>query len=335
MYKSIKEEHNYVRTKSGIFDISHMGQILVEGSDALNFVQYISTNNAETFKEGQAFYTLLCKDNGGIIDDLIILKYSNAKFFMVVNASNIEKDYNWLVQHSDTFPSVKITNLSDKLGMLALQGPFAEEILSKVLNNGISLPEHFYFSDTQFNGETLIVSRTGYTGEDGFELVLPGESAVNLWQKIIKTAGNDTLPCGLGARDTLRTEASYMLYGNDIDEKHTPIEAGIGWAVKEKDTIRYIGKDVLMEQKHNGVKVKLIGFKTLKPGIPRQGNIFISKNGEQIGSVTSATYGPYLKKTIGMGYVKTGFSKKGTTFTIKNNNREIEAEVVKLPFYKR
>lgn len=334
LYKSIKEEHNYVRTKSGIFDISHMGQILVEGADALNFIQYISTNNAETFKDGQAFYTLLCKDNGGIIDDLIVLKYSNTKFFLVVNASNIKKDYRWITEHSAKYPSIEVTNLSDKLGMLAFQGPLSTIVLSTVLADK-NLPEHFYFSETVFNNETLIISRTGYTGEDGFELILSGETSVALWRKIVETAGNNTLPCGLGARDTLRTEASYMLYGNDIDEDHTPIQAGIGWAVKKKGNIGYIGKDVLMDQKYNGVQIKLIGFKTLKPGIPRQGNIIISKEGKRIGYVTSATYGPYLKKTIGMAYVDINYSKIGTCFTVKNNNREIEAEVVKLPFYKR
>ncbi|NOY09997.1 MAG: glycine cleavage system aminomethyltransferase GcvT [Spirochaetes bacterium] len=335
LYGSIKEEHNHVRTKSGIFDISHMGQILIEGRDAFDFIQFLSTNDASHFKNGQAFYTLLCKENGGIIDDLIILKYNDDKYFLVVNASNIEKDYSWIKKHAEKFSSVKVKNLSDSLGMLALQGPLAYEILNETLGGGKTLPSHFYFSEIDFCSEPVIVSGTGYTGEDGFEIIASADRTVEIWKAVLETAKSNVMPCGLGARDTLRIEASYMLYGNDIDEDHTPVEAGIGWAVKKKGDTGYLGKKILSEQKNNGVKRKLVGFKTLKPGIPRHGNTIVSEDGKEAGKVTSATYGPYIKKTIGMGYVIPDLSEPGSSFIINNNSRKIRAEVVRLPFYKR
>ncbi len=334
LYTSIKQEHNAVRTEAGIFDVSHMGEILVTGSEALSFVQYIGTNDASRIKDNQAFYTLMCRENGGIVDDLIVLKYNNEKFLLIVNASNIEKDFDWIKSNTKEFKALSIENLSDKMAMVAIQGPKAESIVQKAFNL-TNLPKHFFFDEFNISGETIIFSRTGYTGEDGFELIMPNQIAVSVWQKLMESSPGKLSPCGLGARDTLRIEASYMLYGNDIDENHTPIEAGLNWAVKEKGNIPYIGKEILLNQKKKGTTISLIGFQTISPGIPRHGDKILSKTEEEIGVVTSSTVGPFIHKTIGMGYVKNDFTNIGNMIYILHGNKKIETKVVRLPFYKR
>ncbi len=335
LYTSIKSEHNAVREKAGIFDVSHMGEIIVEGEEALDFLQYIGTNDAARIKEKQAFYTLMCRENGGIIDDLIALKYNNEKFLLVVNASNIDKDYNWILTHAKRFKQLEIKNISDETAMIALQGPLAERILGQAFPMIKELPKHFFFKEIEINNTSIIFSRTGYTGEDGFELIMPNTSVAQVWRTLLSNSEGKLTPCGLGARDTLRIEASYMLYGNDIDEQHTPIEAGLHWAVKEKGDTDYIAKKILLEQKEKGTEISLIGFSTLSSGIPRHGDKILSTDGNEIGIVTSSTVGPYLHKTIGMGYVKSDFTNIGNMLYIIHGSKKIEAEIVKLPFYKR
>ena len=332
-YTSMKEEHNAVRNSAGIFDVSHMGEIDIRGSDALSFVQYIFTNDASRVENGKAFYSLMCRDDGGILDDVIIMRYSQDHFFVVVNASNIEKDFEWLKKHSHDFSDLEIENLSDKLSMIAVQGPEAPAIVQSTLSLS-SLPEHFRFTGERYKGSEMILSRTGYTGEDGFEIIMINDLAAGIWKSILETGGESITPCGLGARDTLRIEASYMLYGNDIDEDHTPIEAGLSWAVKKKNGIHYIGSKVLEEQKEKGTKVRLVGFEAVSRGIPRHGDPVIA-NGEDIGRVTSATYGPFLKKTIGMAYIDTGYTGIGKIIGIKQKGRQLDCKIAPLPFYKK
>ncbi len=336
LYTSIKKEHNAVRKEAGIFDVSHMGEITVEGKDALSFVQYIGTNDASRIKEKQAFYTLMCKNNGGIIDDLIALKYNNEKFLLIVNASNIEKDYNWIMEQAKNFKHLQIENVSEKTSMIAIQGPLAKSIIEKTFPTiAKKLPKHFFFEEIEIDKKPIIFSRTGYTGEDGFELIMPNSSAIPIWTSLISNSNDKLTPCGLGARDTLRIEAAYMLYGNDIDEEHTPIEAGLHWAVKEKGDFNYIAKEILLKQKKTGTQISLIGFSTTSAGIPRHGDKIFSEDEKEIGIVTSSTVGPYLHKTIGMGYVKRDFTNIGNMIYITHSNKKIEAEIVKLPFYKR
>ncbi len=332
-YTSMKEEHNAVRERAGIFDVSHMGEIDIRGSDALPFVQYVFTNDASRIEDGKAFYSLMCREDGGIIDDVIIMRYSSDHFFIVVNASNIEKDFSWIQEHARAFGNLKVENLSETLSMIAVQGPKAPAIVQEALAPS-SMPSHFRFTNEKYGATEIILSRTGYTGEDGFEIIMDNEKAVEIWSLLLEKGGEEITPCGLGARDTLRIEASYMLYGNDIDEKHTPIEAGLSWAVKDKDGIDYIGKKVLEEQKKNGTKVRLVGFEAVSRGIPRHGDPVISKDGETIGIVTSATYGPFLKKTIGMAYLDTGHIEMGNIIGIKQRGRQLDCKITSLPFYK-
>lgn len=294
-YKGIVEEHLSVRNKAGIFDVSHMGEIEIKGKDAYNFMQYLVPNNLDKIKPGKAIYSCFCNKKGGMIDDLIIYLFSEGHILLVVNASNIENDYNWVVAHKNNF-SVDIKNVSDEIALIALQGPESGAILEKFLEQGLAEIKHFCFKEYNVSGEKIIISRTGYTGEDGFELFINADSGRRLWDSLMKF---NPEPAGLGARDTLRLEKGYLLYGNDADISTTPIEAGIGWTVdlNKKD---FIGKDVLAG---STPKKKLVWMEMLEKAIPRQGcGIFCE--GKRIGTVTSGTYSPSLAKGIAMGYIE-------------------------------
>jgi len=331
---SIKDEHEAVRTNAGLFDVSHMGEITVKGKDAEAYLQKMMTNDVSTLKEKKAQYTAMCYENGGTVDDLLIYKYSNEDYLLVVNAANIEKDFEWLKQHVDG--DVIIENVSNQYGQLAIQGPNAENMLQKLTTFDLSQIKFFSFEyDVQINGVSALVSRTGYTGEDGFEIYCRAEDAPKLWNDLLTGCKEDGLiPCGLGARDTLRFEANLALYGNELSKDITPIEAGIGFAVKTNKETDFIGKNVLKEQKENGAKRKLVGIEMIDRGIPRHG-YEVYKGDENIGFVTSGTQSPTLKKNIGLALINKDFSDINTEVDIEIRGKKLKAVVVQTPFYKR
>ena len=338
-YIGVVEEHNCVREKAGIFDVSHMGEFLVFGTSAADFMNQLITNDLEKIEDDQCLYSPMCKEDGTIIDDLIVYKHNNEHLMVVVNASNIEKDYNWISSHAKDYTKdskeLSVRNVSDTKALIALQGPKAEEILSELTDYDLSKIKKFRFSEDVVFGEVkAIVSRTGYTGEDGFEIYVSSKDAHEVWDDIMKAGTPKGLkPCGLGARDTLRLEAALMLYGNDIDDKTTPLEAAIEWTVKfdKKD---FKGKTALQKQKNEGVKKKLVGFELTERGIPRQGYKVYAKN-KEIGVVTSGSYSPTLKKGIGLAYVRPDYAPEGSEFTVLIRDTQHAAKAVKLPFYKR
>ncbi|EDL63572.1 glycine cleavage system aminomethyltransferase GcvT [Bacillus sp. SG-1] len=334
-FSSIKEEHEAVRTKAGLFDVSHMGEIEVKGSGSLEYLQKMMTNDISRIKDGGAQYTAMCYENGGTVDDLLVYKIEDNHYLLVVNAANIEKDYQWLQDHVDE--SVELNNLSGDYAQLAIQGPLAEQILQKLANE-TTLSDIGFFkfqNEVDLNGIKALVSRTGYTGEDGFEIYCPSESASSLWRDILKAGEQEgILPCGLGARDTLRFEANLALYGQELSADITPIEAGIGFAVKVDKEADFLGKETLKSQKKEGSPRKLVGIEMLERGIPRHGyKVFL--NNEEIGEVTTGTQSPTLKKNIGLALIKTEHSALDTELHVEIRNKKLKAKVVPTPFYKR
>lgn len=332
-YSNIMEEHHAVRKAAGLFDVSHMGEVLVTGTEAEAFVDYLVTNNVKKLNELQVMYTLMCYPHGGIVDDLLIYKYHSEKYMLVVNASNVDKDFAWIVENGKDF-NVEITNLSDQTSQLALQGPHAEEILQKLTVHDLSTIKFFYFVETEVAGKQVIVSRTGYTGEDGFEIYGKPEDAVDLWNAMLETGKElGAVPIGLGARDTLRFEAVLPLYGHEISETITPLEAGLKFFVK-LDKENFIGKQALVKQMEEGQPRKLVGFEMIDRGVPRA-DYEVVKEGEVIGHVTTGSYSPTLDKNIGLALVKTQYSEVGTEFEILRGKKTLKAKVIPLPFYKK
>ncbi|TLS36350.1 glycine cleavage system aminomethyltransferase GcvT [Pseudalkalibacillus caeni] len=333
-FSSIKEEHEAVRTKAGLFDVSHMGEIEVKGTGALEFLQLTMTNDVSKLKEGGAQYTAMCYEDGGTVDDLLIYKKADDQYLLVVNAANTEKDFNWLKEHAGN--DVTLENISDKIAQLAIQGPDAEKVLQKLAETDLSEIKFFKFKDeVELNGKEALVSRTGYTGEDGFEIYCKWEDAPALWNELLE-AGEEygILPCGLGARDTLRFEAKLPLYGQELTKEITPIEAGIGFAVKPDKGVDFIGKDVLKEQKEEGAKRKLVGIEMIDKGIPRS-HYEVFAEGDKIGEVTTGTQSPTLKKNVGLALIKKEFSALDTEVEVQVRKKRLKAKVVSAPFYKR
>lgn len=332
-YSGIKEEHHAVRNDAGIFDVSHMGEFMVTGKDAQAFLQHLATNDITQLYPGRAQYNCMTNEKGGIIDDLIIYQLDDNRYMAVVNAANIEKDWDWFQQNAKGF-DVDLENASDKTALIAVQGPKALDILKGLTN--IDLEELKFYTFTKgkvADAEDVIISATGYTGEKGFEFYCNSDVGAAIWDAVMKSGQDHGIKAaGLGARDTLRLEAGLNLYGNDMDETTTPLEARLGWITK-LDT-DFIGKDFLAQQKEEGVSRKLVGFELLEKGIPRHGNEIVDENGDSIGYVTSGTQSPTLDKAIGMGYVKKGYTKVGTDINIQVRNKTKAAKVVKLPFYK-
>jgi len=337
-YKGITEEHLAVRNSVGVFDVSHMGRVIITGRDAERFLNYVVTNDVSTLTSNSALYTVMCNENGGIVDDCVVSRIAQDKFLIVPNATNREKDYNWLVQHAKGF-DVKIEDFSDKSAMLAVQGPNAEKTLQKICSENLSKVERFKCTTAKLAGVDVFLSRTGYTGEDGFEVYVwdasieKPDNAVKVWNAILeagKTFGIE--PCGLGARDTLRLEAGLCLYGNDIDENTTPLEARLGFVVKfQKDN--FIGKNALLKQKDEGVKRRRVGLLMIEHGIPRQSFKIYDDVGEKIGQVTSGTFSPLLKCGIAMAYIQTQKAQEGNTVNVEIRNRKAKAKIVPFPFY--
>ncbi|MDN7245749.1 glycine cleavage system aminomethyltransferase GcvT [Planococcus shenhongbingii] len=333
-FSSIKGEHEAVRTKAGLFDVSHMGEIMVTGSGSLEFLQHLVTNDVSKIKDGQAQYSAMCYENGGVVDDLLVYKISDDRYMLVVNASNIEKDFQWM--QDAAFGDVQLDNQSDQFGLLALQGPLAETVLQRLTEEDLSEIKAFRFkTDVSVGGYPVIVSRTGYTGEDGFEIYANPEATVALWDKILSEGEKDgVLPCGLGARDTLRFEACLALYGQELSKDITPLEAGLNFVVKLKKESDFTGKEALAAQKENGVPRKLVGIEMIDKGIPRHGYP-VYADGKLIGEVTSGTQSPTLKKNIGLVLVSTDFAELGTEVEIEIRNKRLKAKTVETPFYKR
>ena len=330
-YGSQLEEHHCVRREVGLFDVSHMGEVYATGEKAFPFVQNLITNDVSKISDGQILYSPMCYEHGGIVDDLLVYKFSEDKFLIVVNASNIEKDFQWMQQHSE---GANVQNHSVDIAEVALQGPKAEATLRKSTESDLSRLKPFHFIDTDIAGINCLVSRTGYTGEDGFEIYFKNEYAVKIWDRLLEIGKEyDIKPVGLGARDTLRLEMKYPLYGNDISEKTTPLEAGLSWVTKF-DKGNFMGRESLLKQKDGGLKRKLIGFEMIDKGIPRS-HYSIFKGAEQIGEVTSGTMSPSLNKAIGVGYVKTEISDIGNEIEIDIRGNHQKAKIVSTPFYKR
>lgn len=333
-FSSIKEEHEAVRERAGLFDVSHMGEIEVTGTGSLAFLQKTMTNDVALLKDGGAQYTAMCYEDGGTVDDLLIYKKSDAHYLLVVNASNIEKDFEWL--NSQLFGDTELQNVSSDVAQLAIQGPLAESILQKLTDTDLSEIRFFKFKDNvKIAGADALVSRTGYTGEDGFEIYCAASEAPELWKAILEAGKEDgLLPCGLGARDTLRFEANLPLYGQELSKDITPIEAGIGFAVKPNKESDFNGKAVLKEQKENGPDRKLAGIEMIDKGIPRYGyEVFAGE--EQIGEITTGTQSPTLKKNIGWALLKKEFAEPGTDVFVQVRKKRLKAVVVQTPFYKR
>jgi aminomethyltransferase len=333
-FSSIKEEHEAVRTRAGLFDVSHMGEIEVKGKDSLAFLQKVMTNDIAKLTNGRAQYTLMCYEHGGTVDDLLIYKKDEDHYLLVVNAANTEKDVEWLKQH--VFGDVELINISVEMAQLALQGPLAEKVLQLLTDIDLSQMKFFEFKDNvNFQGVNALVSRTGYTGEDGFEIYCRSEEAIPLWHAILEAGKEEgVLPCGLGARDTLRFEATLPLYGQELSKDITPIEAGLGFAVKTNKEVDFIGKDVLKKQKEEGTLRKLVGIEMIDKGIPRHGYPIFSEE-EEIGVVTTGTQSPTLKKNIGLALVKSEFASVDTEVKVDIRGKRLKAKVVATPFYKR
>ena len=331
-YSGVTKEHLCVRNSVGIFDVSHMGEFIVEGEGALDLLQYITTNDVSRAETGQAQYNCLPNGKGGIVDDLIIYRLEEKKYMMVVNASNIEKDFDW-VNKNNKFEA-DVSNISADISLLAVQGPRALNVLRKITDVNLESISSFYFETGTIAGiQNVIISATGYTGAGGFELYCKNKDVIKLWSAILE-AGKDyeIQPIGLAARDTLRLEKGYCLYGNDIDDNTSPLEAGLGWIVKLSKPDDFIDKKYLLNQKEQGIKRKLIGFELIDRGIPRQHYKIFSKDLKQIGEVTSGTMSPLMKKGIGMGYVSIEYAKKDTEIYIGIRNKMIQARIVSLPF---
>ncbi|OGP18618.1 MAG: hypothetical protein A2V21_306685 [Deltaproteobacteria bacterium GWC2_55_46] len=335
-YSGVIDEHVAVRSSCGLFDVSHMGEIEVSGDGAIDFVQFIMTNDIERIKDGQCQYTLLCKEDGGVVDDTIVYRFNIDRFLFVVNASNAEKAFGWMkkVQAKEQFPDVSIEDLSPRYAQLAVQGPKSVEVLRPLLDIDPEEIGHFHFHMGLLGGEIeAVVSRTGYTGEDGFEIYLDPTDAPAAWKAIMETGRvHGIKPTGLGARDTLRLEMGYPLYGHELGEKITPIEASLGKYVKfNKD---FIGREVLEKQSNEGAERVLVGLKMLDTGIPRQG-YEIQNSGLSVGEVTSGTMSPSLEVGVAMGFVKTALKTPGTAIEVIIRGRAARAEVTTLPLYKK
>lgn len=334
-YSSIKEEHHAVRNKAGIFDVSHMGEVTVKGKDAFDFVQNLVANDVSKLKENQILYTMMCYENGGVVDDLLVYKYNNEDYYLVINASNIEKDFDWMQKNAKSY-DVELVNISDEISEIAIQGPKAQEILQEVMDIDLNDIKFFYFKDEVLvDGKKALVSRTGYTGEDGFEVYSSHENIVHIWQKLLEVGKEKGLvPAGLGARDTLRFEASLPLYGNELSKDITPLEAGLGFFVK-LDAGDFVGKDVLVKQKEEGLERKVVGFELLDRGVPRHDYEVYDSDENKIGFVTTGYKSPTLKKSIGLALIDIEYTKLDTEIYIKVRNKMKKAKVISKRFLKK
>ena len=331
-YEGVRQEHLAVRSSCGLFDVSHMGELEVRGRDAIEYCQWVTTNNVKKVQDNQAQYTLLCNKEGGVVDDVIIYKFSDEYFLFCVNASNSDKDFAWIKKEESKF-DVEVTDVSAEYSQIAVQGPDSITILGRAIEADLNVIKKFRFEVINWNGLDIIVARTGYTGEEGFEVFLPWDGAPLLWTKLME-AGADlgVKPCGLGARDTLRIEMGYSLYGHEIDEHINPLEAGLSRYIK-LDVDDFIGKDSLAKSIDKGLSNTLAGFELLDRGIPRQG-YGIFKKGTFLGNVTSGTLSPSLEKSIGLGYLSNKV-EHDDIIQIQIRDTLRDAKIVSIPFYSK
>jgi aminomethyltransferase len=332
-YEGVNAEHETVRNGVGVFDVSHMGEFLLTGENALGLIQKVTSNDASVLEIGRAQYSCLPNNDGGIVDDLIVYRMKEDQYLLVVNASNIEKDWNWISSHNDL--GVDMRNLSDDYSLLAIQGPKAVEAMQSLTSVDLAAIKYYHFEVGPFAGiDNVIISATGYTGSGGFEIYCKNSEVEQVWNKVFEAgAAFGIKPIGLAARDTLRLEMGFCLYGNDINDTTSPIEAGLGWITKfTKD---FTNSENLKKQKEAGVTRKLIGFELIERGIPRHDYEIVDANGNNIGIVTSGTMAPSLGKGIGMGYVATDFTAVDSEIFIQIRNNKVKAKVVKMPFYKK
>ena len=349
-YKGVIDEHRAVRNAAGLFDISHMGEIFVTGERARDFINLITTNDISKITDGQCQYAACCFDNGGVVDDVISYQFNPKKYLVIVNASNAEKDYEWFQKQTLPLPpspggrgwgegEVKIENKSSEYSLLALQGPKAKQILQTLVDFPLDKLVYYHFCETKMGGKPIILSRTGYTGEDGFEICGAWNDGPLFWEMLMKTGAPSGLqPIGLGARDTLRLEAAYSLYGHEITPEINPLEARLGWVVKlgspTLDKLDFIGKKALQEIKAGGVKRTLVGLEMIDNGIPRPGYEIFSGD-KKIGFVTSGTFSPTLGKAIGLALIESGFGAVGSELFVQVRKQRLKAQTVHLPFYHR
>jgi aminomethyltransferase len=332
-YSGLNDEHATVRNAVGVFDVSHMGEFILKGDNALDLIQRVTSNDAAVLTDGKAQYSCLPNGKGGIVDDLLVYRIDEKTYMLVVNASNIDKDWNWISSHNTK--GVDMKNISDKTSLLAVQGPKAIDTLQKLTSVKLADIPYYSFVKGTFCGiDNVVISNTGYTGAGGFEIYFENEHANKIWDAVFE-AGKEfgIKPIGLGARDTLRLEMGFCLYGNDIDDTTSPLEAGLGWITKfTKD---FTDKNYLLAQKEKGLTKKLVGFEMIERGIPRHGYPIVDAAGNNMGIVTSGTQSPTLNKAIGMGYIKTDSSKTGTEIYVQIRDKNIKAVVTKIPFLKK
>jgi len=333
-FSGINDEHETVRTRLGVFDVSHMGEIWVKGPKSLDFVQYVTTNDASVLHNGKVQYSCFPNGKGGIVDDLLVYKVDDNTYLLVVNASNIEKDWNWL--QSQNKVGAELYNASDEIAQLAVQGPLALKAMQKLTATQITDMEYYTFKKLNFAGvKDVIFATTGYTGSGGCEIYMANEDAAKIYEAVMQAGAEYGIkPIGLAARDTLRLEMGFCLYGNDIDDTTSPIEAGLGWITKFTDTKNFINKDIFLKQKKEGTSRRLVGFELIDKGVPRHGYDVVDAGGRKIGIVTSGTMGPSVKKGIGMAYVPIAYMAPGSEIFISVREKPLKAIVVKLPFYK-
>ncbi len=333
VYSGINEEHKVVREGVGVFDVSHMGEFIVRGEGAFELVQKVTSNDVSKLEPNKAQYSCLPNDKGGIVDDLLVYMIGKDEYMLVVNASNIEKDWNWIKQHNSDH--AEMINISDETTLLAVQGPKATATLQKLTEVNLDDIKFYTFRKGTFAGcENVLISATGYTGSGGFEIYFENKYADKIWDAIFEAGKEfDIKPIGLGARDTLRLEMGFCLYGNDIDDTTSPLEAGLGWITKLQSD-DFVNKDYFVKQKEAGISKKLVGFEMIDKGIPRHDYNILNEGGETIGRVTSGTQAPTLQKAIGMGYVDKNFAEEGSNIFIEVRNKKLKAKVVKAPFYK-
>jgi len=332
-YEGVNIEHETVRNGVGVFDVSHMGEFIIEGPHALDLIQKVTTNDASVLTIGRAQYSCMPNEQGGIVDDLIVYKMKEDQYILVVNASNIEKDWNWIMSHNDMGATMR--NISDEYSLLAIQGPMAMEAMQALTSIDLAAIKYYHFEVADFAGvEHVIISATGYTGSGGFEIYAKNEHIEQIWNKVFEAgAAYGIKPIGLAARDTLRLEMGFCLYGNDINDTTSPLEAGLGWITKFNKN--FINSEALQKQKEEGVTRKLVGFELLERGIPRHDYEITDKDGVVIGLVTSGTMAPSLNKGIGLGYVPVAYAAPDSEIYIRIRKNDIPAKVVKLPFYKK
>ncbi|WP_010251007.1 glycine cleavage system aminomethyltransferase GcvT [Myroides injenensis] len=332
-YEGVNAEHETVRNGVGVFDVSHMGIFKISGPNALSLIQKVTSNDASTLVDGKAQYCYFPNEKGGVIDDIITYKVKDNEYLMVVNASNIEKDWNWITNHNDV--NATLENLSDGYSILAIQGPKAIEAMQSLTSVNLADIKFYNFVIDTFAGiQNVVISATGYTGSGGFEVYVKNEDIETVWNKVFEAGANWGIkPIGLAARDTLRLEMGYCLYGNELTDETSPLEAGLGWVTKfTKD---FISSDILKAQKEAGLKNKLVGFELIGKGIPRHDYEIVDAEGNVIGKVTSGTQSPSLGKGIGMGYVPVEYATEGSTIYIRIRKNDVEAKVIKTPFYKK